>query len=117
MYSHIVLCIKTIDFCHYPVSQIHTHTHTHTGDPLAHLSLAHCYTHGKGVEESATKAFEHHLEASKSSQYQFILSIYEKHIYIVKILCRQSSGFIQRCHSLLCWQRCGTELQEGSRVL
>lgn len=32
------------------------------------MSLAHCYTHGKGVETSTAKAFEHHLEASKSSQ-------------------------------------------------
>ena len=38
----------------------------YTGDPLALLSLAHCYTHGKGVEKSFEKAFEHHLEASKS---------------------------------------------------
>ena len=36
------------------------------GDPMAHLSLAVCYTHGKGVEESMLKAFEHHTEASKS---------------------------------------------------
>ena len=33
---------------------------------MAHLSLAVCYTHGKGVEQSAEKAFQHHEEASKS---------------------------------------------------
>ena len=35
---------------------------------MAHLSLAVCYTHGKGVEESLDKAFEHHKEAGKSGK-------------------------------------------------
>ena len=36
---------------------------------MAHLSLAVCYSQGKGVEESVEKAFEHHQEASKSGNY------------------------------------------------
>ena len=40
-----------------------------TDDPMAHLSLAVCYSQGKGVEESIEKAFEHHQEASKSGNY------------------------------------------------
>ncbi len=36
-------------------------------DPLAYISLAHCYTLGKGVEISMEKAFENYFEASKSS--------------------------------------------------
>lgn len=37
------------------------------GDSHAHISMAHCYSHGRGVELSLEKAFENYLEASKSS--------------------------------------------------
>ena len=38
------------------------------GDPIAHLSLASCYTHGRGVTQSYEKAFNHHLQASEAGQ-------------------------------------------------
>ena len=47
-----------------------THTHTHTrvcacsGDPLANLSLAQCYSQGRGVDQSLEEAFRQHLLAS-----------------------------------------------------
>ena len=50
---------------------------------MAHLSLGVCYTHGKGVEESMLKAFEHHTEASKSG-------IYIVDLYIISLSCRYS---------------------------
>ena len=36
------------------------------GDAQAQLSIARCYNHGKGVEQSFEKAFEHHMEAAKA---------------------------------------------------
>ena len=36
---------------------------------MAHISMAQCYAHGKGVESSSEKAFQNYLEASKSSTF------------------------------------------------
>ena len=38
---------------------------TTAGDPTAELSLAHCYSHGKGVTQDLTKAFQYHLSAAE----------------------------------------------------
>ena len=35
---------------------------------MAHLSLAQCYTHGKGVKQSYEEAFHHHLVASETGK-------------------------------------------------
>ena len=35
------------------------------GDPAAELSLAHCYSYGKGVSKDLNKAFEYHLSAAE----------------------------------------------------
>ena len=35
------------------------------GDPNAELSLAHCYSYGKGVTQDLTKAFEYHVSAAE----------------------------------------------------
>ena len=34
-----------------------------SGDPAAHLALAQCYTHGRGLAQSYEKAFEHNKRA------------------------------------------------------
>ena len=36
-----------------------------SGDATAELSLAHCYSHGKGVTEDLAKAFEYHASAAE----------------------------------------------------
>ena len=41
---------------------------------MAHMSLASCYTHGRGVTQSYEKAFQHHLKASESGLNHFSLT-------------------------------------------
>ena len=36
------------------------------GDMEAQLSVARCYNHGKGVEQSFEKAFKHHMKAAEA---------------------------------------------------
>lgn len=42
---------------------------------MAHLSLASCYTHGKGVKQSYEQAFHHHLKASEAGQSYLFLYV------------------------------------------
>lgn len=37
------------------------------GDPHSHASLAHCYTHGKGIEKDEKRAFTHLQTAAKAN--------------------------------------------------
>ena len=39
------------------------------GDVSAHMSLAQCYNHGKGVEQNFEKMFSHHLKAAESGMW------------------------------------------------
>ena len=54
-----------------------------SGDPLADLSLARCYTKGKGVEQSYEKAFQHHLKASESGTQRVSLTTQARPLFII----------------------------------
>ena len=54
-----------------------------SGDPLAHLSLARCYTKGNGVEQSYEKAFQHHLKASESGTQRVSLTTQARPLFII----------------------------------
>ena len=96
-------------------------THS-TGDPLAHMSLASCYTHGRGVTQSYEKAFHHHLQASKSglrsshnSCSSYILHQPSSLSLSLPLLPlpRTASSTLQCWWTLLCRERGGAKLQEG----
>lgn len=46
-------------------TQFHCVIRRFLGEPNAELSLAHCYSHGKGVSEDLSKAFEYHISAAE----------------------------------------------------
>ena len=35
------------------------------GDPTAHVALAHCYSNGKGVDQSHQEAFKYNMTAAE----------------------------------------------------
>lgn len=48
----------------------------HLGDPSACVALAHCYTHGKGVEKSNEDAFRFNMQAAEMGVWIHLVVLY-----------------------------------------